>query len=127
MKNGRPNSSRAWASCSACSARAWPVEISGMPEARDLARALHQDANFLAEILLASVFTVEVGDGAVHLAALHGEMDLRRALVAGDDLELESEQAVGENRVIELGRAGRLTGIDPEARIASWHVFTNPI
>jgi hypothetical protein len=49
-----------------------------------------------------------VGDGAVNLAALHREMDFRRALVAGDDLEFESEQLVGEHRIVELGRARRL-------------------
>ena len=53
-----------------------------------------------------------VGDGALHLAALHGEVNLRRALVAGDDLELVAEQAIEQHRVVVLRRARRLRAHD---------------
>src|SRR6266576_5827587 len=50
-----------------------------------------------------------VGGGvALDLAALHREMDLRRAFVAVDDLELESKERVRHHREIVLRGAGRL-------------------
>src|SRR5262249_48377335 len=50
-----------------------------------------------------------VGGGiALDLAALHREMDLRGALVAVDDLELEAKERVRHHREIVLRRTGRL-------------------
>ena len=53
-----------------------------------------------------------VRPGAVHLAALHREMDLRRRLVAGDDLELPAEQLLRQFRIVVLRRARRLRADD---------------
>src|SRR5215216_6684224 len=49
---------------------------------------------------------------AVDLAAFHGEMDLGRALVSGDDLELQSEHMVGQQRKVVLRRTGGLRAND---------------
>ena len=97
-KNGRPYSSRASISRSAARCpRSWRrsrnIGTSGSSGIlRE--RPLRQHADLLLRDP-AGIDRLErrpVGDGAVHLAALHREVDLRRALVAGDDLELEAEQ-----------------------------------
>src|SRR5262249_30181167 len=67
-----------------------------------LQRPLGENADFLFRdpIRIDGLERRPVGDGAVNLAALHREMDFGRALVAGDDLEFESEQLVGEHGIV---------------------------
>ena len=48
----------------------------------------------------------------MHLAALHRQMDFRRRLVAGDDLELPAEQLLRQLRIVVLRRARRLRADD---------------
>ena len=72
-------------------------------------RELHQDG----ELLLVEPFLVgrfharpRPAAAALHLAALHGEADLVAARIAGDDLHLGAEHAVGDPRELVGVRRG---------------------
>src|SRR5262245_13192278 len=57
---------------------------------------------------------------AVHLAAFHGDVDLRGAFVARDDAEFQAEHRIGYGREVHGGRARR-GGADDE--LGSLEVF----
>src|SRR5262245_39278293 len=120
-KNGRPMSSRAITSRSAA--------CSGSVLARSSAfvtpgsSAFGRSAHCAITLIFLSARHCEprrapsrhAGPGrdrALHLAALECEVDLGRALVTGDDLELGAEQRVRDQREVDLRGARRLRAHD---------------